>query len=75
MKYKFEITGTANHEQTWSTSGIVDTPSAVAFYNVPQMSMEASFRQLISGNATLGKPDGGCDGPYTITRMLIEKEA
>jgi hypothetical protein len=74
MKYKFEIGGTAQGAQTWSTSGVVQTPTAGAFHLVPHMVMEASFRQLTGGKAVFGNPGIGCDGPYAVTRMLIEKE-
>lgn len=37
--------------------------------------MRASFDQLTNGEAVYGQPGLGCEGPYTVTRMLIEEKA
>jgi hypothetical protein len=71
MRYSYEIEGTGANGQTWATTGEVE--SARSFFIIPTMAMEDSFKKLMVGRAVYGKPGLGCDGPYTIVRMVIER--
>jgi hypothetical protein len=73
MRYRYEIAGTATDEQTWATEGIVETYAAGDFPAVPGLALENSFMKLTAGQAVYGHPGFGCNGPYGITRMVIEK--
>ena len=73
MKYRFEIKGTAAAGQTWETQGEVETARAGEFPAVPDLAMAKAFGILTNGNAVYGKPGKGCNGPYDIRWMLIEK--
>ena len=75
--------GAAN-DQTWSVTGVIDDVKQGDFVKVPTMALQAAFHGLTSGKAVYGKPglmdrgrrklseDNDCDGPYSITRLLIE---
>jgi hypothetical protein len=75
MRYRYEITGTATDAQTWTTTGEVETETDKAgdFPGVPHAALGKSFLQLTRGEAVYGHPGLGCNGPYGITRMMIER--
>jgi hypothetical protein len=73
MKYRYEITGSAAGGQTWISTGEIETRAAGDFPTVPGLAMEQSFMKLTNGEAVYGLPGVRCDGPYGITRMVIEK--
>jgi hypothetical protein len=72
MIYRFEVAGTAADEQTWSYAGTLVCERQGDFPLLPGRAMVAAFRALTDGRAIFGKPGVGCNGPYTMTRMLIE---
>lgn len=67
--YKFEMKGTARNDQTWMTSGYLICEFPAMF----DAAMRASFEQLTEGKAVFGRPEVGCQGPYDITSVLIER--
>lgn len=73
MRYTYVINGTAAEGQTWVTSGLIEIEELGNFPDVPMLALKDSFLKLTHGNAVFGNPGLGCNGPYTITRMLIEK--
>jgi hypothetical protein len=73
MRYRYVIQGTASGGQTWTTVGEVETHAARDFLAVPSLALEDGFMKLTDGQAIYGFPGVGCNGPYGITRMLIEK--
>jgi hypothetical protein len=73
MKYAYEVKGAAAHGQTWEAKGEVEgTPGGML--TVATSVMSASFDALTGGQAVYGRPGVGCDGPYRITRMMIEEK-
>ena len=72
MKYRYEISGTAAGEQTWTTTGISKDVTPGAFQSVFDDALRETFQLLTEGKAIFGKPGLGCSGPYTLTRLLIE---
>ena len=64
--------GTAARGQTWTTTGEIEIEELGNFSAVPDLALKDSFLKLTHGNAIYGLPGVGCNGPYTITRMLIE---
>ena len=73
MRYTYDIVGTAANDQTWSTMGEVEVEQLGNFPDVPMLALQDSFLKLTHGNAVYGLPGVGCDGPYTIIKMTIEK--
>ena len=73
MQYRYSVAGRAAGEQTWEAKGVVEIDRPGDFPDVMQQAMTDSYRQLTQGKAIYGKPGLGCNGPYTITRMLIEE--
>jgi hypothetical protein len=70
--YKYEISGTAAHGQTWVASGMF----AYHLDRISDAIDEAhrqAFEQLTEGNAVYGHPGESCDGPYMISKLVIEK--
>jgi hypothetical protein len=72
MNYTYEVSGLATNGQTWTTNGKVTTEKAGQFMLAINDAMMQSFNQLTNGKAIYGKPGVGCDGPYTITKVLLE---
>ena len=73
--YAYEISGGAARGQSWTTRGEVGITTPGAFNAAIGIVMRASFDQLTNGEAVYGHPGLGCDGPYTVTRMLIEEKS
>lgn len=74
MRYRFEITGSAAQGQTWFVKGEVETEKRGQFMDLPHKAMSEAFRSLTNGQAVYGRPGIGCDGPYAVTRLLIEEK-
>lgn len=74
VRYRYEVRGTAQGGQTWTSSGHVETAKSGDFPRVMDTAMRLSFVQLTNGQAVYGQPGVGCKGPYGISRMLIELE-
>jgi hypothetical protein len=74
VRYTWEVSGTAADGQTWTTSGSVATEREGEFFSVPGEVMRLSFIELTDGRAVYGSPGLHCRGPYSFTRLLIERE-
>ena len=72
IKYTFEVSGYAADNQTWTITGET-TGNRGDFPLIPSIAMREAFAQLTNGKAVYGKPGIGCNGPYRISRMLIEE--
>lgn len=73
MAFKWNIQGLDGNKNSWTTEGVIHTdgPLKVAL----EQAQKDSFNQLTGGKATYGQPGvAGCKGPYTITRVLVERE-
>lgn len=68
--YAYVIKGTAAHDQTWESSGVV----TCEFVEVFNEAMKASFQALTNGEATYGKPGLTCTGPFHITSFLVTQK-
>lgn len=72
MRYLYEVSGLSiADQQTWVVRGDLEG-RAGAFVELPDAVMRAAFRVLTDGKAVYGKPGVACNGPYQVTRMLIE---
>ena len=69
--YRFKIEGTTGSGNTWTTEGTIE--GNIANPSIYLAVMSASFQQLTSGRAVFGQPGAGCRGPYTITKLVLEK--
>ena len=72
MKYRYEISGTAARDQTWTTAGVSKDVTPGAFRTVFEDAILQTYQMLTEGKAIYGQPGAGCQGPYTFTRLLIE---
>ena len=66
--YDVTTEGAGADGQTWTTRATIESE----FHDVFETAMEDMFLQLTQGRAEFGNPGVGCNGPYTITRMVIE---
>lgn len=67
--YRFHFEGTGGDGSAWAAEGEVMCEAHDAF----DFAMHDTFAQLTAGKAVYGKPgQGGCRGPYTISRMVID---
>ena len=73
MKFPYQINGTCRDEHTWETKGTVETPFP-DIMTVTEAVMRESFKLLTQGKAIYGNPGAGCRGPYTVTKLTIERE-
>lgn len=71
MKYAYVVTGAAAGGQWWQVEGEIDAASLVS---LPPAVMGEAFEQLTGGRAVYGYPGQGCNGPYKITKLLIEEK-
>lgn len=71
-RYSYMVEGTAADGQTWMVSGTVEMPHAGMFGHAVQDAMQQSFTHLTEGKAVYGEPGKGCNGPYSITRLVVE---
>jgi len=67
--YTYTAEGTAAGGQTWKTSGTIHCD----FFNTLFHATRDSFDQLTQGKAVYGQPGVGCQGPYDVTRIVIER--
>jgi hypothetical protein len=74
MKYAYEVAGKAADGQTWTTKGVVGDFKPGQFNAAVKTAMADAFMDLTHGHAVYGYPGKGCDGPYAVTRLLIEEE-
>ena len=73
-KYNYLVTGKAQPDgQTWSCAGVIETQNEGDFASVPERVLRHTFHMLTDGAAVYGKPGVGCQGPYKIDSMLIDK--
>ena len=68
--YRYAAEGTGKNGAPWQTSGTLNAEGLRDAYDQAQA---ASFRMLTDRRATYGQP-GPCDGPYQITRLVIERD-
>jgi len=67
--YRFTVHGCGVGGATFEASG-----SAVCeFPESFEIAMLETFRQLTNGKAVYGSPGVGCNGPYSIRRIVIEE--
>jgi hypothetical protein len=71
--WKWEIEGTAAKGQTWKCHGGLAGVRPGEFHSLPSKAMGSVLQALTNGNAVYGKPGVGCEGPYTVTRFLLER--
>jgi hypothetical protein len=69
--YTYEVSGTAAGGQTWKVTGEVEGRPG-DFPKVPDAALRNAFDSLTEGKAVFGQPGVGCNGPYVLTRLLIE---
>jgi hypothetical protein len=75
VNYKFTVGGIARGGQTWAVEGKVEGPDHGGGFNaVVQDVMGQSFQAITEGRAVYGRPAETCQGPYQITKLLVEKE-
>ena len=67
----YEIHGTAARGQTWRVDGVIDNCDFVNTFHVANLE---AFKALTEGKAVYGSPGLGCNGPYKITRLVIDKK-
>ena len=71
--YLYTVDGIGSNDNTWKITGnLVIAPAQ--FPDIFDMIMEDVFNQLTRGKAVYGKPGVGCAGPYTVNRILLERE-
>jgi len=71
MMYKYEVEGTAAGSQTWKINGTMSIGQgdiSLLFNAV----MQETFTRLTNSKAEYGNPGVGCNGPYHITRIVME---
>ena len=69
--YRFKIEGLTSNGNTWTTEGTIE--GDMADPSIYRTVMAASFNQLTNGSAVLSQPCAGCRGPYTVTKLVLEK--
>lgn len=72
--FTYEVEGTAVDGCTWRVTGEVDS-LATDFMLIIERAMQSVFNQLTQGKAVYGQPGKGCQGPYKITKLLLQKGA
>jgi hypothetical protein len=72
ITYEYMISGFGANDQTWETSGTISVDKQGEFTEAVQKAMMASFQKLTNGKARYGKPGVGCNGPYRVTKMILE---
>jgi hypothetical protein len=66
--YQYKINGRGSNDQTWEVEGTIESNFVDMFTNV----MLECFKTLTQGKAIYGKPGVGCQGPYDVTKIVIE---
>jgi hypothetical protein len=69
--FRYTISGTAARGQTWEVTGPVEIMPG-GFCSAVLVTLREMYMQLNKGDAVFGKPGLGCDGPYAITKYLLE---
>jgi hypothetical protein len=72
VTYTYVVSGTAAAGQTWETTGTVESNPG-NFRVLSDVVMSGAFAQLTEGRAVFGFPGIGCRGPYSITKLVIER--
>lgn len=67
--YSFTVEGTGGNGQTWKATGSL----TCRFPDVFDRALAMAFEQLTSGRAVFGMPGVGCNGPYDMTKVVIEQ--
>jgi hypothetical protein len=69
-KFNYEMEGTDGAGQAFKVAGEVESR------NLPDAIVDAqrqAYQGLTSGNTSYGQPGvGGCKGPYSMERILVE---
>jgi len=68
--YAYEISGTAANGQTWHLKENVTLNGSLSESVEPILYQ--AFRKITGGRAVYGHPGVGCNGPYHITKLVIE---
>lgn len=70
ITYSFSVSGKTGGGADWTVMGETRGMFMVAVNNA----IEQALLDLTDGKATFGEPGkGGCAGPYTITKFVIEE--
>jgi hypothetical protein len=69
--FRYTIAGEAARGQSWEVTGLVEVMPG-GFDAAILVTLREMFQQLTNGEAVFGKPGLGCDGPYAITKYLLE---
>jgi len=72
--YAYTVSGTAAGGQTWTVKGTANGVQG-DFPHIVSGVLRELFGKLTSGKAVYGKPGVGCNGPYQITKLVIERSA
>jgi hypothetical protein len=71
--WDYLVEGTDGSGAEWSVKGAL---SAVDEERARKLAQQLAFQELTGGRATFGKPgDGGCRGPYKITKLEVKERA
>jgi hypothetical protein len=71
--YRYTMQRTAADDQSWETETLVVSPAD--FGSIADLALRDTFQKLTNGKAVFGSPGVGCKGPYTITKLVVEKIA
>jgi hypothetical protein len=72
--FRYTVSGTARHDQTWTVNGTSLMPSSGVISDMVDDIMHAVFTARTQGKAIYGKPGVGCEGPYRITKLVLEED-
>lgn len=71
--FKYQVEGTAADDQTWTVVGKINNFREGQFFDAVHAAGAESLRQLTNGKAVYGQPGVGCNGPYKINKLVIER--
>lgn len=71
--FRYFVQSTAAREQTFAVDGSVTVPAIVDWNLLMRNVLRLSFEALTEGRAIYGKPGEGCQGPFTITKIVLER--
>jgi len=73
LRFFYTINGTGADGETWTTNGWLDCEPG-SFHLIFDKAMSQTFEKLTQGKAAYGHPgQGGCRGPYSVKKVVIEE--